>query len=70
MDTELEDLIKDCVAVKDDRSKSAKSRRIARTTIEICHGVIDLKAENERLYRQIEELRAKLKAKEDPPEAV
>lgn len=61
MDPQIEQHMKDCAELRDDPNKSAKTRRVARISIEICHGVIDLKNENERLYRQIEELRQKLK---------
>ncbi len=69
MDSEIEQFIKDCASIRGDQSKCAKSRKIARLGIEISHGVIDLKEENARLIKQIEELRAKLKALNEMPEA-
>jgi len=65
--TDVERFLKDCGEVARDQSKCEKSRRIARTGIEISHGVIDLKEENARLIRQIAELRIKLK---EIPEAL
>ena len=63
--TDVEQLLKDCGELKNDLSKCAKTRSVARTTIEICHGVIDLKEENERLRDQVKHLRALLG---EPPE--
>ncbi len=57
MDPEIERHLKDCADLRDDPDKSYKTRSVARTSIEICHGVIDLKEENKRLEKQIEELR-------------
>lgn len=54
---QVEQHLIDCGEVARDMSKCAKSRAIARTSIEICHGVIDLKEENKRLEKQIIELR-------------
>ena len=67
--TDVEQLLKDCADLRDDPNKSHKTRRVARTTIEICHGVIDLKEENKRLEKQIEELRIKLKEQTEIPES-
>ncbi len=47
----------ECGELARDTTKCAKSRRVARTSIEICHGVIDLKEENKRLRNQLEDLR-------------
>ncbi len=67
--TDVEQLLKDCAELRDDKNKSAKTRRVARLCIEICHGVIDLKEENKRLIKQIDELRIKLKAIRQIPES-
>lgn len=67
LDPEIAQFLKDCVSIRDDQSKCYKSRSIARFGIEISHGVIDLKNENARLIKQVEELRQKLK---NMPEAV
>ena len=57
---DVEEHLKDCGEVARDDTKSAKSRSIARTSIKICHGVIDLKEENKRLSSQIVELKRRL----------
>jgi len=58
---EIEQHLIDCADIARDMNKSSKSRSIARTSIKICHGVIDLKDENRRLTDQVTELRKRLK---------
>ncbi len=67
---EVEQLLSDCGDLRNDMSKCAKTRSVARTCIKVCHGVIDLKEENKRLERQIVELRAIIATGEGMPEGV
>ena len=67
--TDIEQLLTDCASLRDDPNKSAKTRRVARLCIEICHGVIDLKEENKRLEKQIDELRIRLREQKEIPES-
>ena len=64
MDPEIEKHLTDCATIRDDLSKCAKSRTIARTSIAICHGVIDLIEENKRMEMQIVALRALVEPEE------